>query len=526
MNCFKNRIPATKTQLLCCLVSIVFFCFCSNNNKNLIEVNLNTTRTYQQMEGFGASDAWRCQFIGKNWPITKRKKIAEWLFSKEVDSDGNPKGIGLTQWRFYIGAGTTEQGDSSNIKNEWRRSESFIDNNGNYNWSKQKGQQWFLKQAKNYGVNQFLAFSIAPPVQWSLNGMGYNSDIKTGNINLQEDKFDEYAKFMVNIIKHFQEEGITFNYLSPVNEPQWNWETKTQEGTPANNHDILKLSNEIDKYIQESNLTTKIVLAEAADLRWLYSDYNKPKRGSQIDCFFNKRNKINSLKNTITGHSYFTTWPIDTLISVRQKLKEKLSNFPNLNYWQSEFCILEKNPEIEGGWKRDLEMPTALYVARVIHADITIANATSWQWWTSLTGFDFKDGLIYLHTGIKDDMYNLDKLKFDGNFHDSKLLWAFGNFSRFIKPNMIRVEVNTSLNLSLKEEYKNLMLSAYLDEKEKEIALVAINPTDSFKKINLKSISNLKLYTTSESKNLELSIVQNEIALEPNSVNTITGKLE
>lgn len=70
------------------------------------------------------------------------------------------------------------------------------------------------------------------------------------------------------------------------------------------------------------------------------------------------------------------------------------------------------------------------------------------------------------------------------------------------------------------------MLSAYLDEKEKEIALVAINPTDSFKKINLKSISNLKLYTTSESKNLELSIVQNEIALEPNSVNTITGKLE
>ena len=154
-------------------------------------------------------------------------------------------------------------------------------------------------------------------------------------------------------------------------------------------------------------------------------------------------------------------------------------------------------------------MPTALYVARVIHADITIANATSWQWWTSLTGFDFKDGLIYLHTGIKDDMYNLDKLKFDGNFHDSKLLWAFGNFSRFIKPNMIRVEVNTSLNLSLKEEYKNLMLSAYLDEKEKEIALVAINPTDSFKKINLKSISNLKLYTTSESKNLELSIVQN-----------------
>ncbi|MCK5704086.1 MAG: glycoside hydrolase, partial [Cyclobacteriaceae bacterium] len=54
-------------------------------------------------------------------------------------------------------------------------------------------------------------------------------------------------------------------------------------------------------------------------------------------------------------------------------------------------CILQKNDEIKGGSKRDLGMPTALYVARIIHNDMVITNATSWQWWTAITQADYKD---------------------------------------------------------------------------------------------------------------------------------------
>jgi hypothetical protein len=28
-------------------------------------------------------------------------------------------------------------------------------------------------------------------------------------------------------------EGIEFDYISPFNEPQWDWENGNQEGTPA-----------------------------------------------------------------------------------------------------------------------------------------------------------------------------------------------------------------------------------------------------------------------------------------------------
>ena len=66
----------------------------------------------QVIHSFGASDAWTCQFVGKNWPIEKRKAIADLLFGKEVDSEGNPKGIALSMWRFNVGAGSAEQGEA------------------------------------------------------------------------------------------------------------------------------------------------------------------------------------------------------------------------------------------------------------------------------------------------------------------------------------------------------------------------------------------------------------------------------
>lgn len=50
------------------------------------------------MHSFGASDCWSMQMVGKFYPENKREKIAELLFSKEVDKSGNPKGIGLSMY--------------------------------------------------------------------------------------------------------------------------------------------------------------------------------------------------------------------------------------------------------------------------------------------------------------------------------------------------------------------------------------------------------------------------------------------
>jgi len=114
---------------------------------------------YQTMDGFGASDAWRCQFVGKDWPSEKKEAIADLLFSQKTDEHGNPRGIGLSIWRFYISSGTSEQGEKSGIENVWRRGECFQNPDGSYDWNKQAGQQWFLEAAKKRGVERFLVIS-------------------------------------------------------------------------------------------------------------------------------------------------------------------------------------------------------------------------------------------------------------------------------------------------------------------------------------------------------------------------------
>ena len=120
---------------------------------------IEVDKPLQTMDYFGASDAWSMQFIGL-WPQEKQNQIADWLFSMENDENGKPKGIGLSLWRFNVGAGSTEQGEASQIASPWMRTECFLQADGTYDWNKQQGQRNFLKLAKERGVTKFLASLI------------------------------------------------------------------------------------------------------------------------------------------------------------------------------------------------------------------------------------------------------------------------------------------------------------------------------------------------------------------------------
>ena len=128
----------------------------------------------QVMEHFGASDAWSMHIIGK-WPQERQNQVADWLFSTENDANGKPKGIGLSLWRFNVGAGSTEQGEASQIGSLWMRTECFLQPDGSYDWNKQQGQRNFLRLAKERGVSKFLAFLNSPPVYYTRNGLATNT---------------------------------------------------------------------------------------------------------------------------------------------------------------------------------------------------------------------------------------------------------------------------------------------------------------------------------------------------------------
>ncbi len=450
--------------------------------------------TYQTMDNFGAAACWFGEGIGKHWPEEKKEEIAKLLFSKEKDVLGNPVGIGLSAWRFNIGAGTFEQGEASGISDFRKRVESFQNADGSYDWSKQEGYLWFVKKAKEYGVEKLIAFSNSPPVHFTKNGLGFKTD-KDKTTNLKDDKFDDFAEFLATVISHFKDEGLYFDYISPVNEPQWDWFGEVgkakQEGSPWSNNDIARLTKLLDKSLTDKNLDTKIVLSESAKLTFLYEGEGSANK--QVEALFapSSPNYVGDLGHVaplVAGHSYFTDTSDEALINIRQNVKE-VTEENNIDFWQSEYSMLSDGFREGTGEKRSA-MDCALFLSKVIHFDLTRANASAWQFWNTLEPgspeFDTRYYFIALDP---------NKAYTNGDFHPVKTLWAMGHYSYFIAPGMKRVGL--SGKLEPKDAAQNLMASAYLDPQTDKIAMVLINYSQEDATVNIKG-EQYEAYTSYE----------------------------
>lgn len=518
---FRKRFLSIIVLSLCCPVIIKAQRSSDNTLQTLghATITIDLSKKYQTIDNFAASDAWACQFVG-NWPEQKKNAIADLLFSQKILASGQPAGIGLSLWRFNVGAGSTQQAEASGIKDAWRRAESFLDKEGNYDWNLQSGQMWFLKAAKERGVKQFLAFPNSPPVQITTTQKAFATASKP---NLAPGKFGAFADYLAAVIKGvYTKTGVMFNYISPVNEPQWDWSNGGQEGTPFNNKDISGIVKALDSALAANSLPSKIIVTEAGQYNFLYSSHKKSKQGKQIDAFFNPVSTnyiggLTSVEKLICGHSYFTTSPYSKAVSIRKKLAEKVSSINGLKFWQSEYCILGDNEGEMKGEKKDLGIEPALYLARVIHNDLVNANASAWQWWLAISPYDYKDGLIYI-----------DQNKQDGNYYPSKMLWALGNYSRFIPPGSVRVDVTVTGSDPAK-----LFISSYQDVQSGEVISVIVNSDNETRSVVLKlkdsNYQSLSQYNTTSTADLApgKSIMQGEEVIIPaKSITTLITHLK
>jgi hypothetical protein len=168
-------------------------------------------------------------------------------------------------------------------------------------------------------------------------------------------------------------------------------------------------------------------------------------------------------------------------------------------------------------------MKSALYVARIIHNDLTLCNAKSWQWWTAITQCDFKDGLVYLDDGSEGDTGQMgghvESLQHDGMVRDSKLLWVLGNYSRFVRPGMVRIKCELSEEQSMED---GLLVSAYRDVKKGQVVYVFTNLSKKERQVNVGLDRQVKTYTTDENVNLGLSLQSlNSVRIPKRSVVTV-----
>jgi len=491
-----------------------------------VTFTIDVTKTAQTIDNFGAAGAWYSEGIGKYWPEAKKERMAELLFSKAFDANGNPKGIGLSAWRFNIGGGTAEQADSSGIRNVLRRVESFLSPHGTYDWQKQAGYIWFVKKAADYGVENLIAFSNTPPVQFTKNGLGFKLE-KNYEANLREDRYAAFADFLATVVQHFQKEGLHFNYVSPVNEPQWDWSNRfgqmNQEGSPWHNKDIYRLVVALDSTLQAKKMTTRILLPEAGNLNSLYE--GRGHASSQIQAFYNPSSPyyvggLKSVLPVIAGHSYFTDKGDTTIITVRNRLRDTAATY-KVPFWQTEYSMLADGYK-EGKTGQIPAIDCALFLAKMIHHDLVVANATAWQLWNawepSRSDVDVRYCLLALKT-------NADNT--EGDFTITKNLWALGHYSRFIRPGMKRILTQRSDKLDDLRAAQDLMLSAFANQKQ--VVIVVINYANAEKEVTLQlpgrsKLKSVKQYITSvdEEDNMKPYTLQSgkRIRLKPRSIST------
>lgn len=499
------------------------------------QITIDPTISFQEMQYFTASDAWSGGFVAKYWENTEKEQIAKWLFSQKTDEAGNPQGIGLSLWRVNLGAGTFEQ-DGADIQPIQRRAESFLTVDGkHYDWGKCTSQQYFMKKAVEYGCNNFLLFSNSPLVQYTLNGKGWSASDTTANI--RPDCYGKYANYLATVAAHFIDMGWNISYISPINEPQIEWNTPRQEGSPWKNSQIKKMVTALDESMSTDKKfdNTHILVGESNEMPQLYANGGERSRFGkdnsetpdyQIRNLFERNSPyyIGNLKHVpslIAAHSYGNHTTNKLLKETRAKVKEECEKY-HLHFQESEWCMLPGMKLPMDGFTSDWKdengggIQEALLLGRLIYSDVVYAGSESWSYWK---GMELNGSRSLIGLYAKDNnIFN------GGTAATNKILWALGNYSFFVRPGYKRI------SLSGADDLNTLIGTAFIAPDHTKIVVVFTNSSFNKEQISIQLPKTFKrkgqkvtVYRTDERTDLAYILsgdLTSSYSVEPRSLTT------
>ncbi len=426
---------------------LVFFLFSTHGQaQDVTTIRVEPTQTFQTLEGFGASGAWWSQIIG-GWSDATRQRVIDLLFDPNL-------GIGLTMYRYNVGGG--EQG----LIDPWRNTETFEVAPGEYDWTRDANAMWVLRAARDAGVTDVIIFANSAPGRMTISGRAAGNP--GGDSNLLPDMHDDFAQYLVDIARHLiEDENIPVRWISPINEPQWDWQpSKGQEGTHYVGAEIMSVLQALQTAIDDSGLDLEISAIEAGE--WgtasVYAQLILPDEALAAEL------------PHFAVHSYWSD------ASDKLRFVSFMQNhYPDLPLWMSEWTEMQQG--------RDYGMDSALFMANTIHDDLTLGGVTSWQYWIAVSKYNFRDGLIYAP-------------EYGESLIETKRLWAFGNYSRFVRPGAVRVQTDLESDI--------LRASGYLDPATGAVTVVVINNSAEPETVSLEGLSqpSVSVYETSDEHNL------------------------
>lgn len=448
-------------------------------------LKFDTIIEQQEITGWGTSACWWAQVAGAS---EKAEDYARLLYSED--------GLGLNVYRYNVGAGEKDNPNTRLDMNSWRSSESFLVYNEEtdkyeYDWNKDKAAQDMLDLCLSYGcIDTVVLFANSPHYSMCVSGQA-SGGLEPAVSNLKKDCYDDFAEYMLDIAEYFINKGVPVKYISPINEPQWDWGGGWvgQEGCHYEIDEVIEVGKAFAAEIKERSLDVKLSLAESGQV----GDH-------AMDCI-DKIYENDDIVDVLGTYAYHSYWTNDFL------LKKAYGEYIHKNYCDvelemSEWCELPCEHTID-----DIE--GALIMARTISEDVTLTGANSWSAWVAVNqGGVNADSMI----SASDDC---------NNYEIAKRYYAMAHFSKFVPIGSHAVNFDVSIadikaeEAWWKQEINGKEYPVYLIENNMNVSTfktpdgnfvaVIVNQGND-KAVNLcMPLFEVKAYTTDAYRNLELT---------------------
>lgn len=368
----------------------------------------------QTVQGFGASGAWWPNDLVRFSPEVQ-ERVAQLLFG--------PGGLALSVYRYNIGGG------GAGVTIPARTPETFLVKPGVYDWSRDPGGRLFLRQAAAMGVPALIGFVNSAPPVWTTNGRCCGGSLAPG-------VEAAYADYLADVVAHLHAaEGAALSYVSPMNEPDYDFGGCGQEGMSVPVTRRAALVRAVAAALAGRAPFARVVADESSRILRQFLPEAPIWLGLQGGA---------SAVAAVAHHLY--DFPPDLVLRAAG-LERAVFGRP---LWLTEICCYDSRT---GRWGRQYD-PTiagAMPLANLVWQSLTQAGDAAFHWWVALSsamGCDphgdpgaaarpndqgWNDGLVYYDPGYASN----------GNqrLYLTKRYWVMGNFSRYVRPGDLRHEV-------------------------------------------------------------------------------------
>jgi O-glycosyl hydrolase len=368
----------------------------------------------QTIAGFGASGAWWVNDLA-NFSSANQANAANLLFTSA--------GLDLSQYRYNIGGGGV------GVTSGPRAPSTFLTSSGTYDWTKDPGGRYFLSAAAADGVPDLIGFVNSAPSQYTSNSQSCGGTLVSGDESA-------YGTYLAAVVSHFSSLGITFNQISPMNEPDNTFSSCGQEGMGVPASERTGTISAVGSALKAAGLSTTVIADESSKTTQLLSEAPTWLANSTAASYV----------GAIAHHTY------DFPSSSQLELVGALGDVNNKAKWATEICC-----QVTGGGYGQQYDPTitgGLTLANTVYNDFAYGDDSAFQWWTAISpelGCD-PTSSSSCATSVNSSGWNDGLLYYDPNYasngdqslYATKRFYVLAQYSRYVRPGAVRYGISGS----------------------------------------------------------------------------------